>query len=105
MATIRVGTKHIGRGTGYEADVGAEGVEVFQMWVELNGARLDIGNDLLGVDYVFDNDKSSGYAVIRLQLSTGGFSTVDHREESPALGSAVGEAFVRAASGDVAAAS
>jgi hypothetical protein len=103
MATIRVGTKHIGRGTGFEVEPDEEGVEIFQMWVELNGVRLETGSDLLGVDYVFNNENMAGVAVIRLQLSTGGFSTVDHREPAPELAT-IGEAFIRGASGDVAAA-
>lgn len=84
MAIVRVGTKHIVRTTGFETEqIDDDGVEIQQHWVEIDGTMLPLAyeSDLLGVDYVFDNDKRHGYVTIRLMVSApGGFATVDHRE-------------------------
>jgi len=120
MATVRVGVERIKQGTGYQVEEPGEyGVEVFQRWVEINGIRFETDQvGLLDVSYgmgrselLRDDDGEivtdvEGHAVrkyqnnlmgeIVIRLSSHGFETVDHREESPR---SLGDAFVRGALG------
>lgn len=85
MAVVRVGVKRIGRGTGYDVEkVGDPGVEIKQLWVELNGHRLD-GEELglVRVDYApgGGDDVGTHMAEVFICVACEGFATVDHREE------------------------
>ena len=89
MSVVRVGVKRIVKGTGYQAEtVGDPGVELQQMWVEVDGVRI-AGDSLLGVRYGFLRDidpfatgKSDGdyQNAVVIVLFSEGFSSVDHRE-------------------------
>lgn len=83
MAKIRVGVRKIQKGTGYEVDLGRDdpAIEVMQLWVEIDGHRIDAGeSSLLGVEYSAD-PKATG--VVTVRFASGGFETVDHREPPP----------------------
>lgn len=82
MATVRVGTRRIVRGTGFEEEhVGKPGIEVTQQWLELNGVRID--GHALGLVSVHYKG-GGGEGVITIELACEGFTTADHREPASA---------------------
>jgi hypothetical protein len=95
MAKIRVGVKRLEHGMEVE-EPGQRGVEVFQMWIEIDGVRfLTEDTGLMECSYGIDREFGMGFITVR--VPSHGFETVDHRVDPPSL---IGDAFIRGASGE-----
>lgn len=106
MAKVRVGVTKIKPGTGFEAEEGEGGVEVFQHWVEIDGHRFTTADTgLMEVSYGLGEIRDPAAerrrivdaleageepperpltqaleGIVTIRMACHGFETVDHRE-------------------------